>query len=215
MYQPRQFRVDDPARLHRLIREHALGVLVVALDGTLEASHVPVLLDAHIAPHGALRFHLARANPLAGALDGTREALFVFQAQQAYISPDWYASEHMVPTWNYAAVHACGRPAPMDDDALQVLLDDLSAAQESRLDKRAWTTDKMPGELYARMRRAIAGFHMPIARIDGKWKMGQNRSEADRRGVIAALAALDAPGAKATAEVMRSVLDDGPADRGA
>lgn len=213
MYQPRHFRIDDPQRLHGLIRDHALGLMVVALDGTLEASHVPVLLDADAAPHAALRFHLARANPLAAALDGTREALFVFQAEQAYISPDWYASEHMVPTWNYAAVHVYGRPAPMDDDALQVLLDDLSAAQESRLDKRAWTTDKMPGELYARMCRAIAGFRMPLTRIEGKWKMGQNRGDADRRGVIDALAALDAPAAQATAQVMRDVLERETADR--
>ena len=214
MYRPQAFRIDEPQHLHRLIREHALGLLVVALDGTLEASHVPVLLDADAdAPHAALRFHLARANPLAAALDGTREALFVFQAEQAYVSPDWYQSEHMVPTWNYAAVHAYGRPAPLDDVALQRLLGDLSAAQESRLDKPAWTTDKMPEDLYARMRRAIAGFRMPLTRIEGKWKMSQNRVDADRRGVIDALAALDAPAAQATAQVMRDVLEREAADR--
>lgn len=212
MYRPKAFRIDAPQHLHDLIREHALGLLVVALDGSLEASHVPVLLDAD-APHAALRFHLARANPLAAALDGTREALFVFQAEQAYISPDWYRSEHMVPTWNYAAVHVYGQPAPMDDDALQRLLGELSAAQESRLDKRAWTTDKMPEDLYARMRRAIVGFQMPLTRIEGKWKMGQNRTDADRRGVIEALAALDAPAAQATGQVMRDVLEREAADR--
>lgn len=211
MYQPRHFCIDDATQLHRLIREHALGVLIVMLDGTLEASHVPVVLDADGSPHGVLRFHLARANPLASALDGTREALFVFQAEQAYISPDWYASEHMVPTWNYAAVHAYGQPMPMHDDALQVLLDDLSASQESRLDKPAWTTDKMPPDLYARMRRAIAGFRMPITRLQGKWKMGQNRTEADRRAVIGALGALEADGARATGEVMHALLEDAAA----
>jgi len=211
MYQPSHFRVDDRARQHALIREHPLALLVVVVDGVAEAGHVPVLLDAAGGAHGALRFHLARANPLAQALDGAREvpreALFVFQGEECYVSPDWYRSEHMVPTWNYATVHARGVPQPLDDGALCRLLDDLSAEQEGRLAKRPWRSDKLPAEHYARLRRAIAGFRMPIERLHGKWKMGQNRSEADRRGVVAALSGLGTPRAQGAARVMRELLD--------
>ncbi len=207
MYQPRHFRIDDRARLHGVIRDHALATLVTVIDGALEANHLPVLLDAEAGPHGALRFHLARANPLASALDGAREALLVFQGEQAYVSPDWYASPHLVPTWNYAVVHAHGRPQPLDDAGLCALLDDLSASQEGRLDKRPWTTAKLPADVYARMRRAIAGYVLPIERLEGKWKMSQNRGVADRRGVIAALSALPGDQAAATADSMADLLD--------
>ncbi len=212
MYQPRHFKMEDLARLHALICDHALGTLVTWVDGALEASHVPVVLDAAAGPCGTLRFHLARANPLVAALDGSRDALFVFQGEDSYVSPDWYESQHRVPTWTYAVVHAHGRPQPVDDEALCVLLDDLSATQERRLDKRPWTTDKLPEEVYARMRRAIAGFVMPVARMDGKWKMDQNRTAADRQGVIDALATVPGERAATTASTMRELLAQAPTE---
>jgi len=203
MYLPRHFQVEELPRLHALIRANALATMVCIVDGALEANHVPVLLDDD-GGDGRMRFHLARANPAAAALDGQRDALFVFRGEESYVSPDWYRSENMVPTWNYAAVHVRGVPRPLDDDALHALLVDLSADQEARLAKRPWTTDKLPDDLYARMRRAIVGFEMTIAHIEGKWKMGQNRSAADREGVREALAALGAHG-EATARAMASV----------
>jgi transcriptional regulator len=207
MYQPHHFQVDDARALHDLIRNHALGLVVTNLEQGLEANHVPVLLDPDSGPHGRLRFHLARANPLVEALDGQREALFVFQGQSSYVSPDWYRSAHMVPTWNYAVVHAYGVPRAVDDAGLIDLLDGLSASQEGRLEKPPWTADKLPSDVYASMRRAIAGFEMPIRRLQGKWKMSQNRRADDRRGVIAALEDLGHAAGAETAQAMRDLLD--------
>lgn len=187
MYVPRHFAEQDRAAVDTLVESHALGILVVAVDGRLEATHVPVVLDRDAGAHGALRFHLARENPTCDVLDGGQEALVIFAGPNAYVSPDWYAKEGQVPTWNYAAVHAYGRPRPLDDAALCRLLDDLSAVNEAMLPKRPWTTDKLDPETYAKMRRAIVGFVLPIDRLQGKWKMSQNRSRADRAGVVSEL----------------------------
>ena len=210
MYQPKHFRIDQLSRLHGLIEDNALAMLVTVMDGSLEVNHVPVVLDAAIGDFGRLRFHLARANPLAQLLASPPaqhgEVLFVFRGEQAYVSPDWYGQENMVPTWNYAVAHAHGRVAVLDDDGLIGVLDDLSAAQESRLQKTPWTTQKMDRELYATMRRAIVGFQMPIERLEGKWKMSQNRPDAAREGVISALGDTDGESGERTAATMRDLL---------
>jgi transcriptional regulator len=193
MFQPPAFRVDDPELQQTLIRDHALGLLVTSIDGSP-------------GPHGGLRFHLSRGNPLVDALNGQREALFVFQGAESYVSPDWYRSSGMVPTWNYAAVHAYGTPEPVDDNGLVDILTDLSAAQEGRLDKPPWTADKLDDKAYAQMRRGIVGFHMPIARIQGKWKMSQNRRLDDRKGVVSALSDMGTENAVNTADIMSELI---------
>lgn len=212
MYQPKHFRIGDHARLHALIEGNALAMVVSVVDGSPEVNHVPVVLDASEGPHGRLRFHLARANPLAKQLScaqGTaNELLFVFRGEQAYVSPDWYGAQNMVPTWNYAVVHAHGRAQVLDDDALVGLLDDLSRAQEGRLEKTPWTAQKMDQDLYAKMRAAVVGFQMPIERLEGKFKMSQNRPDTARRGVISALDAVDSDNAHETAETMRALMLD-------
>jgi transcriptional regulator len=118
MYQPKHFRNDDHARLHDLIRGNALGILVTVVDGLPQVDHVPVVLDANGGTCGRLRFHLTRANPLADVLqsppEGSGEVMFVFRGEQAYVSPDWYGQENMVPTWNYAVAHAHGHVDVLD-----------------------------------------------------------------------------------------------------
>lgn len=190
MYIPQHFSQRGRQVNHDLIEAHALAVLVSDVDARLQATHVPVVLDRGHGSWGRLRFHLARANPVSRVLDGEREALMIFSGPQCYVSPDWYASEHQVPTWNYATVHVYGKPAPMDDAALCRQLDDLSASQETRLPKTPWTTAKLPQERYATKRSAIVGFSMPIDLIEGKWKMNQDRQPADREAVIAMLTEL-------------------------
>jgi transcriptional regulator len=210
MYQPKHFRNDDHARLHDLIRGNALGILITVVDGSPKVNHVPVVLDAHIGICGRLRFHLARANPLADLLqsppEGPSEVMFVFRGEQTYVSPDWYGQENMVPTWNYAVVHAHGHVAVLDDNDLIGVLDDLSATQEGALQKTPWTTQKMDQDLYREMRRAIVGFQMPIERLIGKSKMSQNRPDAARAGVISALTDLGSDSALKTAATMRELL---------
>jgi transcriptional regulator len=205
MYIPQYFRQRDHQAVHDLIQAHALAILVTDIDGRLQATHVPAVLDQDHGPWGRLRFHLARANPVSRILDGAREVLMIFTGPQCYVSPDWYDSEHQVPTWNYAAVHAYGKPAPMDDAALCRQLDDLSASQETRLPKPAWSTAKLPPERYAKKRSAIVGFAMPIDLIEGKWKMNQDRQVADREGVIVALTDLGGDHPSAVAAIMRNL----------
>ena len=205
MYVPRHFSQDDTAVVHDLIRRNAFATLVTELSGRLDATHVPVVLDAEHGHLGRLRFHLARANPTSKALADGREILLVFVGANTYISPDWYANENLVPTWNYAVVHAYGSASAMDDTALRRLLDDLSASQENQLPKKPWTTDKMPPELVDKMCKAIVGFDVPIAELQAKWKFNQNRGADDRNGVVAALDELGGESKLAVAETMRAL----------
>ena len=205
MYVPRHFSQDETDVVHDLIRRNVFATLVTELSGRLDATHVPVVFDAERGDRGSLRFHLARANPTSKALTEGREILVVFVGPHTYISPDWYANENLVPTWNYAVVHAYGVPRTMDDGELRRLLDDLSASQEEQLPKRPWTTDKMPPELVDKMCKAIVGFDLPITEIQSKWKFNQNRGADDRSGVVTALDALGGDSRLAVADIMRGL----------
>ena len=192
MYQPPHFRDETSAAQHGLIRAHPLGLLVTGGAGGLIANPVPFLLD-EAGAHGTLRAHIARANPQWQALAEAEECLIVFQGPQGYVTPGWYASkqEHgrVVPTWNYATVHAWGRPRVIEDaDWLRRQIADLTALREA---PRAapWAVDDAPAPFVAAQIRAIVGIEIPIGRIEGKWKMSQNRPEADRVGVIAGMRA--------------------------
>ena len=205
MYLPKPFVIDDLAALYDLIERRAFGLLIIPSDGAPDVAHIPFVLDRGEGSCGRLRGHFARPNPIWRTFDGKAEALAVFAGPDTYISPDWYATPHQVPTWNYIAVHAAGRPRVMEDDRdVQRLLEDLSARNEARLPgKKPWTVDKLPTEIYGRMRKGIVAFEMPIERIEGKWKLSQNRAEADRRGAAAALETLDDANARAIAQAMR------------
>jgi len=204
MYVPRHFSQDDTAVVHDLIRSNVFATLVTEVSGRLDATHVPVVLDEAPGALGSLRFHLARANPTSKALMDGREVLMVFVGPHTYISPDWYANEHLVPTWNYAVVHAYGQPRTMDEAELRRLLDDLSASQEKQLPKTPWTMDKMPAQLLDKMCKAIVGFDLPVAEFQAKWKLNQNRGADDRAGVVDALDTLGGESKHAVAAMMRS-----------
>ena len=205
MYVPRHYSQDDTAVAHDLIRSNVFATLLTEVSGRLDATHVPVVLDGDRGELGNLRFHLARANPTSQALTDDREVLMVFVGPQTYISPDWYATENLVPTWNYAVVHGYGVPRTLDDAELRRLLDDLSATQESRLPKKPWTTDKMPPELVDKMCKAIVGFELPIAELLGKWKFDQKKAADDRAGAVAALEELGGESRHAVAATMRAL----------
>lgn len=192
MYQPPHFRDDSRAAQHGLIRAHPLGLLVSAGAGGLVANPIPFLID-DAGAHGTLRAHLARANPQWRDLAEAQDCLVVFQGPQAYVTPAWYASkrEHgrVVPTWNYATVHAWGPPRVIEDaDWLHRQIADLTAAREAAR-AEPWAVDDAPKPFVAAQVRALVGIEIPITRIEGKWKMSQNRPVADRRGVIAGMAA--------------------------
>lgn len=191
MYQPAAFREERVVVMHDLIRAHPLATLVTRAGGTLEANHLPLLVDAEPAPFGTLRGHVARANPLWRQAHAGLEALAVFQGPQAYVTPSWYPSKRetgkVVPTWNYAVVHAHGPLLIHDDpDWLRDLVSRLTGQQEAPL-AQPWGIADAPADYIEQMLRAIVGIEIPITRIEGKWKVSQNRSAADRAGVAAGL----------------------------
>ncbi len=205
MYVPRHYSPDDTAVAHDLIRSNVFATLLTEVSGRLDATHVPVVLDGDRGELGSLRFHLARANPTSKALTDDREVLMVFAGPHTYVSPDWYATDNLVPTWNYAVVHGYGVPRTLDDAELRRLLDDLGATQESRLPKTPWTRDKMPPELVDKMCKAIVGFELPITELQGKWKFDQKKSADDRAGAVAALEELGGESRHAVAATMRAL----------
>lgn len=191
MYQPTHFREDRREVQHALISAHPLGLLVTSGPDGLVANPIPFLIDREASEKGTLRAHLARANPQWRDLDEAADCLVVFQGAEDYITPSWYVSkrEHgrVVPTWNYATVHCWGCPRLVEDQAwLRRQLDDLTALQEGRRPE-PWAVGDAPPEFVAAQIRGIVGIEIPILRIEGKWKVSQNRSEADRAGVVAGL----------------------------
>jgi transcriptional regulator len=185
------FKEDRIDVLHDAIRRTGLATLVTLSQDGLIASHVPMLLDAEPAPYGTLVGHLARPNPQARGAIG--EALAIFQGPEAYITPSWYATKRatgkVVPTWNYVAIHAYGTVEFFDDrDRLREVVTRLTERQETpRADP--WAVTDAPADFTQGMLNGIVGFVLPIARLEGKWKMSQNRPVEDRAGVIAGLEA--------------------------
>ncbi len=191
MYQPPAFVEDRPEVLHGLIRSHPLGLLITAGPAGLMANPIPfqpVESDGQV----TLRAHLSRANPQLADLDGA-DCLVVFQGAQAYVSPAWYATKQetgkVVPTWNYIIVQARGRARRIDDPAwLRTQIEALTSAHEAGA-AEPWAVDDAPETFIAAQIRGIVGVEIPVTQIDGKWKLSQNRSEADRLGVVEGLKA--------------------------
>ncbi|HEX5688475.1 MAG TPA: FMN-binding negative transcriptional regulator [Roseiflexaceae bacterium] len=202
MYLPISFREDNPETLHELIRQNNFGILVTQRDGAPFATHLPFLLDSSRGPHGTLIAHLARANPQWRDFGGG-EALTIFQGPHAYITPSWYESMPSVPTWNYAVVHAYGIPRIVEDrDELYGMLERLVVNHESPR-PQPWPMD-LSDEYMDRMMRAVVGFEIEITRIEGKFKLSQNRSATDQQRVADELANSETPLDQAVAELMRA-----------
>ena len=189
MYVPPAFAEDRTSTLHEFMRHAGLVTLVTQTSKGLIASHVPVLLDPAPAPYGTLLGHLARPNPQSQGAIGN--ALAIFHGPDAYITPSWYETKRenakVVPTWNYVAVHATG-PIAFFDDADR-LLDIVTRLTDREEAKRAtpWAVSDAPADFVAGMLKGITGFALPIARLEGKWKMSQNRPAKDQAGVVQGL----------------------------
>jgi transcriptional regulator len=208
MYIPKSFAAPSAAAMHTLMRAHPLGALVTLAQAGLVANHIPMQLLADAGPHGVLRAHVARANPLVRDLQAA-DALVIFQGPQAYVSPLWYPSKQLtgkaVPTWNYMVVHAHG-PLRIVEEAqwLRAQLEALTATHEAGK-AQPWSMDDAPQDYIATMMNAIVGIEIPIARLEGKWKLSQNQPPPNRDGVIAGLAALGDAGALAVADHMQAL----------
>lgn len=208
MYLPPQFREDRADVLQQLIQTAPLATLIICSDSGMEANHVPLLLRS--SPSGTLLVgHVARANPV-WKRQPIGEALAIFSGPGGYISPSAYASkaEHgkVVPTWNYVAVHARGALSWIHDDSwLAMMLDELTAAHEATRPE-PWRVSDAPAEFTAAMRRNVVGLELRVTRLEGKLKLSQNRSRADRAGVIAALRDAADPAASELAAAMEEAL---------
>lgn len=206
MYVPRAFEESRPEVLQSLIRSHPFATLVIQAEEGLVANHIPFSLDSTLGRLGTLRGHVSRSNPLWRQLHAVPESLAVFQGPLSYITPSWYpskqASGEVVPTWNYAVVHAYGRPRAIEDEAwLLEQITQLTTEQESG---RAlpWKVADAPREFIERMIAGIVGIEIQLSRIQGKWKVSQNRTLADRRGVVAGLEGQDSEHARAMAALV-------------
>jgi transcriptional regulator len=188
MYQPQHFREDDPGVQQALIRAHPLGLLVTAGSSGLEANLIPFVLDPSA---GVLQGHLARPNPQWQGVGPSTEALVVFQGPEAYITPSWYAVKaetgKVVPTWNYAVVQVHGRLRVIDNqDWLRAQIDALTRSQEAQRD-HGWEVADAPAAFIEAQIKGIVGIEIAISRMEGKWKVSQNRPERDRAGVVVGL----------------------------
>lgn len=197
MYIPKSTLETDPAVLYAFMRANNFAALVTQRDGQIVASHLPFMVDTE---RGVLIAHLARANDQWKAFDGG-EALVIFQGAHAYISPTWYETHPSVPTWNYAVVHVYGVPQIIDDETvIHAMLRELVENHERGRDPE-WRMN-LPDDYYHKMRQAIVAFELPITRIEGKFKLSQNRSETDQDSVIAHLATSTYPLEAETAQLM-------------
>jgi len=193
MYLPKDFKEERVPAMHEAIRQARLGTLITLGPDGMEASHIPMLVDPEPAPFGTLKGHIARANPQWRRATSGVQALAVFLGPDAYITPAWYETKRqsgkVVPTWNYVAVHAYGPLEFYEDaDRLLALVTRLTETHEAGR-AQPWAVSDAPKDFIAGMLKAIVGFELPIARLEGKWKMSQNRPAADRAGTIAGLTA--------------------------
>jgi transcriptional regulator len=203
VYLPKHFEQHDPAALQALMREHPLATLVTTGASGLTADHLPLEYDA---ASNTLRGHVARANPLWQHAGG-QPVLAVFCGLQAYITPSWYpskaATHKVVPTWNYAVVHAHGTLRAVEAAPwLHALVSRLTGTHEAGR-TAPWAVSDAPEDYVQQMLRAIVGIEIPVERLIGKWKITQNRAEPDRLGVADGLAAEPSPQARAMAPLVR------------
>lgn len=194
MYLPADFNEARPEVLHARIAEHPFGTLITHGKSGLDANHLPFELAASEGAHGVLHAHVARANPVWQDVADGDEALVVFNAGNAYISPNWYPSKHeahrQVPTWNYIVVHAHGRITIRDDEKyVRGVVARLTRTHEAS-QPQPWKMGDAPSDYIDTLLRSIVGVQIEITRLVGKSKLGQNKAVPDIRGAGEALMAL-------------------------
>jgi transcriptional regulator len=203
MYVPDHFAERDIAKLHDAVERYSFATLVSSAAGELFASHLPLLLDRNAGPNGTLVGHMARANDQWRDAAG-QEVLAIFSGPHAYVSPQWYQAPQLVPTWNYVAVHAYGRLELIEDEAeVEALLRRMIQIYEAG-QPRPWRLME-PAEYVQRLLQQIVAFRIPISRLEGKWKLNQNRSLQQRSGVLAALSQQSDENSQEIARLMREL----------
>ena len=207
VYLPPAFTETRREVLIAHIERHDFGMLVTHGAGGLIASQIPFLVEEREG-RLVLQGHLARSNPQLEDLDGTAETLAVFAGPHAYISPSWYEGGPAVPTWNYATVHAYGSARRIEDAGwlreLVRRLSDRHEAREAAEGHMPWRMDELPETYVQSMLKGIVGVEIAVARLEGKFKLSQNRPAVDRPRIIAALQARGDAESAAVADLMRN-----------
>ena len=206
MYTPPHFAEDRPEVLQNFIGRNPLATLVTLNDSGLTANHIPLLFDPDPAPHGKLIGHLARANNQWRDFDARVQALAIFIGPHAYVSPSWYATKaetgKVVPTWNYAAVHAYGVLRVIDDAGwLRNLVGRLTDRHEGAR-SQPWKVEDAPEAFIQAQLKGIVGIELTVQHFEGKWKLSQNRPERDRQGTERGLGETGDADAAALAKMM-------------
>jgi len=187
MFQPPIFSVDDKELMHELMLTHPFGTLISIQDGGITADHLPLVIHPELSEQGTIRAHIAKGNPLWLKRKTSMEILAIFQGPQAYITPSWYPSKKqhgkVVPTWNYAVIHAHGELNFRTDE--EWLLDHLVELSNRQEDGRykAWKVSDAPDSYIAKQLKGIVGIEIEIKKLEGQWKVSQNKNEEDRTGV--------------------------------
>jgi transcriptional regulator len=204
LYVPPHFRVEERAALVEFMRAHAFATLVSSAGDDLHVSHVPLLVDMD-GDAIRLRGHVARANAQWESLEGARKVLAIFHGPHAYVSPTWYATHPSVPTWNYAVVHAHAKARLTDEAELHEIVMELAAKYEAG-NTPPWKMSELPAPYASSMLAMIVGFELEVERVEGKFKLSQNRPvevprvierlEASGEAELAALMRQHAPAAK-------------------
>ena len=209
VYLPQHFAETDVTTMHQLIGNFPLGTLVTVGSDGLVANHIPFILDPRAGEHGRLLGHVARNNAVWRDHDPDMEALVVFQSVEAYITPNWYATKRgtheVVPTWNYAVVHAYGRIIVHDDVKWVRGQAGMLTKQQEASQPSPWKMADAPPAYIAANLEQIVGIEILIARLVGKSKASQNRRDVDRAGAIAGLRETDQPGNVAMADFMDAI----------
>jgi transcriptional regulator len=208
MYIPRHNEEKRVSVMHSLIASSPLGTLVTLGASGLFASHVPMVLEDDGTQFGVLRCHISRANAQWKDFVPTVDALAIFSGHQHYITPNWYPGTKEqgkeVPTWNYVVVHAYGPLKVIQDEAwLLTNVEKLTNIHEAA-SPVPWKVSDAPADYIKSQLKGIVGLELPIQRLQGKWKVSQNRSERERDGVIEGLAELNTPESLA----MRALVED-------
>jgi transcriptional regulator len=198
MYTPGHFKVEDQALLHQFMRRFSFAALIT-FGPQPQVSHLPFVLRTE--PTLMLVSHMARANPHWRAFAGANESLIIFQGPHAYISPSLYESEQNVPTWNYSVVHAYGK-AQVREDTCAVLEEMISFYDQAYLEQ--W--NGLPEEYREKMKSAIVAFEIQVERVEGKFKMSQNRSIRDQENIVKEFAVSNIADNEGVADIMRQNL---------
>jgi transcriptional regulator len=209
MYVQNIFEETRTEVLHGLMCDHPMASLVMLTPNGLDANNLPIEVDATRGPLGTLRCHVGKMNPCWRDFSPDLEAMVIFQGPNAYISPSWYVngqkSGKVLPSWNYAVVHAYGTIRVMDDDAwLMRHLGELARRNETGREK-PWQMQDAPEDFVKKSAEFIVGLEITITRLIGKWFVSQQRTAADRESVSAALLRESKPSAAAVAALIRRI----------